>query len=46
MLCVAQGAAVNDEKRMRFSNDEFYMKSEEEMRCLLYTSHRGAPRGS
>ena len=32
MLCVAQGAAVNDEKRMRFSNDEFYMKSEEEMR--------------
>ena len=35
MLCVAQGAAVNDEKRMRFSNDEFYMKSEEEMREAL-----------
>ena len=35
MLCVAQGAAVNDEKRMRFENDEFYMKTEEEMREAL-----------
>ncbi|MDN4469659.1 DNA polymerase III subunit alpha [Gordonibacter sp. RACS_AR68] len=35
MLCVAQGAAVSDEKRMRFENDEFYMKTEEEMRTAL-----------
>lgn len=32
MLCIGTGSAVNDVKRMRFENDQFYMKTEEEMR--------------
>ena len=32
MLCIGTGSAVNDANRMRFENDEFYMKTEEEMR--------------
>ncbi len=32
MLCIGTGAMVNDEKRMKFENDQFYMKTEEEMR--------------
>ncbi|MBO4352703.1 MAG: DNA polymerase III subunit alpha, partial [Eggerthellaceae bacterium] len=34
-LCIGTGSKVNDTKRMRFENDEFYMKSEEEMREAL-----------
>ena len=35
ILCIGTGSKVNDAKRMRFANDEFYMKSEEEMRAAL-----------
>ena len=35
ILCVGTGSKINDAKRMRFANDEFYMKSEEEMRAAL-----------
>ena len=35
MLCIGTGAAVNDANRMRFENDQFYMKTEEEMREAL-----------
>ncbi len=35
LLCIQTGAVVSDEKRMRFSGSEFYMKSEEEMRALF-----------
>ena len=35
MLCIGTGSKLNDAKRMRFPNDEFYMKSEEEMREAL-----------
>jgi DNA polymerase III subunit alpha len=32
LLCVQTGARLSDEKRMRFSSEEFYFKSESEMR--------------
>lgn len=32
MLCIGTGSQLDDANRMRFPNDEFYMKSEEEMR--------------
>ncbi len=35
MLCIGTGSKINDAKRMRFPNDQFYMKSEEEMREAL-----------
>ena len=35
MLCIGTGAAFNDANRMRFENDQFYMKTEEEMREAL-----------
>ena len=35
MLCIGTGAMVNEEKRMKFENDQFYMKTEEEMREAL-----------
>ena len=35
ILCIGTGHKINDANRMRFSNDEFYMKSEEEMREAL-----------
>ena len=35
MLCIGTGSKINDVKRMRFPNDEFYMKSEAEMREAL-----------
>ena len=35
LLCVGTGSKVNDENRMKFENDEFYMKTEEEMREAL-----------
>ncbi len=31
LLCIQTGALVSDEKRMRFHNDDFYLKSQEEM---------------
>ena len=35
LLCVQTGRTVDDENRMRFSTDEFYLKSEEELRSLF-----------
>ncbi|MCL2030676.1 MAG: DNA polymerase III subunit alpha, partial [Oscillospiraceae bacterium] len=35
LMCVQTGKTVQDTDRMRFSTDEFYLKSEEEMRALF-----------
>lgn len=35
LLCIGTNTKKNDEKRMRFPNDNFYFKSEEEMRALF-----------
>ena len=35
LLCIQTGKTVNDENRMRFQTEEFYLKSEEEMRALF-----------
>lgn len=35
LLCMQTGKKVSDEKRMRFFGEEFYLKSEEEMRQLF-----------
>lgn len=35
LLCIGTNAKKQDEKRMRFANDNFYFKSEEEMRALF-----------
>ena len=35
LMCVGMGSTLNDVSRMRFENDEFYMKTEEEMREAL-----------
>ncbi|MBQ9068862.1 MAG: PHP domain-containing protein, partial [Eggerthellaceae bacterium] len=35
MLCIGTGSKIEDENRMRFSSDQFYMKTEEEMREAL-----------
>ena len=35
LLCVQTGKTVNDPNRMRFQTDEFYLKSEEELRSLF-----------
>ena len=35
LLCIQTQKNVNDEDRMRFETDEFYIKSEDEMRALL-----------
>lgn len=35
MLCIGTNSLVNDPNRLKFSNDEFYMKTEEEMRAAL-----------
>ena len=35
LLCVQTGKTVDDENRMRFETEEFYLKSEEEMRLLF-----------
>lgn len=35
MLCIGTGSVMNDPNRMRFANDQFYMKTEEEMRAAL-----------
>ena len=35
LLCVQTGKTVDDENRMRFETEEFYLKSEEEMRSIF-----------
>ena len=35
LLCVQTGKTVDDENRMKFATDEFYLKSEEELRQLF-----------
>lgn len=35
LLCIQTATNVDDEKRMRFPNDQFYLKSEQEMRVLF-----------
>ncbi len=35
MLCIGTGSLKDDPSRMRFPNDQFYMKTEEEMRSAL-----------
>ena len=35
LLCIQTGKTIDDPDRMRFANDEFYLKSEEEMRALF-----------
>lgn len=35
MLCVATHSKINDEKRFKFYNDEFYLKSYEEMSLIF-----------
>lgn len=34
-LCISTASSLNDPQHFRFSNDEFYMKSEEEMAALF-----------
>ena len=38
LLCIQTGKILEDATRMRFSSDQFYLKSEEEMR-LLFPDH-------
>lgn len=35
LLCVQTATNIDDEKRMRFPNDQFYLKSEQEMRMIF-----------
>ena len=35
LMCIQTQTSVNDDNRMKFENDEFYMKSEEEMWALF-----------
>ena len=35
LICIQTGKLLEDENRMRFETDEFYLKSEEEMRALF-----------
>lgn len=35
LLCIQTGSTVNDENKMEFQTDEFYLKTEEEMRALF-----------
>ncbi len=35
MMCIGMGKQIDDPARMRFKNDQFYMKTEEEMREAL-----------
>ncbi len=35
LLCIQTGSLVADEKRMRFSTDDFYLKSKDEMHALF-----------
>ena len=35
LMCIQTGSTVDDDNRMRFSNDQFYLKSESEMRRIF-----------
>ena len=35
LLCIQTGKTVDDENRMKFPSDDFYLKSEEELRALF-----------
>ena len=35
LLCIQTAATIDEENRMRFPNDQFYLKSEEEMRSIF-----------
>ena len=35
LMCIQTGATIDEEDRMRFSNDQFYLKSEDEMRKIF-----------
>ncbi|NLD19835.1 MAG: DNA polymerase III subunit alpha [Clostridiales bacterium] len=35
LMCIQTATTVDEENRMRFSNDQFYLKSEEEMRKIF-----------
>ena len=35
LMCIQMGTTVDEENRMRFSNDQFYLKSEGEMRKIF-----------
>jgi DNA polymerase-3 subunit alpha len=35
LLCIQTGKSLQDQERMRFETDEFYLKSEDEMRLLF-----------
>ena len=35
LLCIQTGKTLEDEDRLKFANDEFYLKSEDEMRALF-----------
>ena len=35
MVCIGTNSLVNDTDRLKFANDQFYMKTEEEMREAL-----------
>jgi len=35
LLCIGTNASVNDERRMRMSDDSYYLKSEDEMRAAF-----------
>ncbi len=35
LLCIQTSSCLNDPDRMKFANDQFYLKSEEEMRALF-----------
>ena len=35
LMCIQTGTTIDEENRMRFSNDQFYLKSEEEMRRIF-----------
>ena len=34
-MCIQMGTTVDDDSRMRFANDQFYLKSEDEMRRIF-----------
>lgn len=36
LLCIQTSKTINDKKRMRFSSDDYYLKSAEEMRELFF----------
>ncbi|MFR8071462.1 MAG: DNA polymerase III subunit alpha, partial [Anaerovoracaceae bacterium] len=35
LMCIQTGATIDEEDRMRFSNNQFYLKSEDEMRKIF-----------